>query len=1177
MSPFEALDNFLPAGTLKFLLSGDSCLKAWKPRIASDGWYFFPGHGILNDFIVDENTSDEDHDASDLVLLLDVLIEHHFIAATCFIGLPGHTLYVRVYLIPFDLANVQGQLRMRDETSVLSPSRPRLKLLLSRICQGSQKWEGQPSTKRQSLLAETVDNRSMIDLYAALPSPVGVPEYFLREVPGMRSILYTYQARTVSAMMAREVRKDTVPDPVYIPIKGIDGGIFHLQPTTMEILRECPRVEQARGGILCEELGTGKTVMMLALILATLDHLPEPEENPFDYRPVMTPLSFRYFPTADCETARRRIAQGNKMKKYKGPASSSRIPSLVEILLHQCRVQPAKLQLRTFQEPLEQHGLWKYLKFNTPFYHHFDVQQETSRPRRGQVDVGPKVMYLSAATLIIVPPNLLAQWVSEITKHCHDILRILEVRKDTPLPHPSDIASQYDIVLMTYARFNHEEKYINTSRLFSWTTCTCPGYQGSRVPRCRCNYDPKKSKASPLLQIRWKRLIVDEGHVAGNARTSFSSLIKMLSVERKWIVTGTPTTNLLGLKLGEGSELRYPEADDNDNEADDQVARTWTPTDRSDLVKLSTMITQFLEIPQFATQLQFFDSYIIKPLMDPSGPRPGAIQVLMQLMSAHMVRHRIEDVEKDVLLPFMNQETVLLHLDPYALKTYNIMQAVIAVNAIDSQRVGQDYLFHAQADPTHLLNVYRALFWHVDSERLFNLHEIVENADKSIRTAEERNNSPQDIELMRKSLEHARSALNDPVWVALQGHPYIHHRVYHMPLSIVETWSRLPPNTSPAAFVDPERLGSLRAFIRKRPLSRQDNVISYGKEVAAEEKQRIAFNLAHIRPRKGKKHDKKDPKTSLKEFGAVRTTDSAEKREEMRRELLAAQARLEAFLEDDNEDNHSGNHARQAVATSPARYTVATKLLSSSPVANVRIGNSTSSKLDYILEEVRRYSPTEKFLIFSKSPLTLQYVAEGLTLIETKFLLTTQAAGVSTEQRQQMVTTFETSDLYRVFLLELKHGARGLNLVAASRVIFCEPVWQADVETQAIKRVHRIGQKRPVTVKTLAIRETSEEVMVTRREALKSSAQKQPKLTDDRRMRDFIQNPAFLQPAPDVPGTSALDLPLFGELPGRQASAAPGSTGAAAVHVEVLAGRSDAETGEPPQKRRRGVRFADAP
>ena len=99
------------------------------------------------------------------------------------------------------------------------------------------------------------DNRSLLDIYNDLPSPN--PERLIEDIPGLGSTLYGYQRRTVSAMAAREAFRGSVPDPLYLPIKGMDGKTFYILPSTMEIVSECPRISSVRGGILCEELGQG--------------------------------------------------------------------------------------------------------------------------------------------------------------------------------------------------------------------------------------------------------------------------------------------------------------------------------------------------------------------------------------------------------------------------------------------------------------------------------------------------------------------------------------------------------------------------------------------------------------------------------------------------------------------------------------------------------------------------------------------------------------------------------------------------------------------------------------------------------------------------------------------------------------------------------------------------------
>ncbi|MDQ7090265.1 MAG: SNF2-related protein [Methylococcales bacterium] len=80
-------------------------------------------------------------------------------------------------------------------------------------------------------------------------------------------------------------------------------------------------------------------------------------------------------------------------------------------------------------------------------------------------------------------------------------------------------------------------------------------------------------------------------------------------------------------------------------------------------------------------------------------------------------------------------------------------------------------------------------------------------------------------------------------------------------------------------------------------------------------------------------------------------------------------------------------------------------------------------------------------------------------------------------KRKKAVNDFQAgeSDL---FLISLKAGGSGLNLTAADYVIHMDPWWNPAVEDQASDRVHRIGQKRPVTIYRLVAKDTIEDKIV---------------------------------------------------------------------------------------------------
>ena len=81
------------------------------------------------------------------------------------------------------------------------------------------------------------------------------------------------------------------------------------------------------------------------------------------------------------------------------------------------------------------------------------------------------------------------------------------------------------------------------------------------------------------------------------------------------------------------------------------------------------------------------------------------------------------------------------------------------------------------------------------------------------------------------------------------------------------------------------------------------------------------------------------------------------------------------------------------------------------------------------------------------------------------------------KRRVEMVQQFNAGE-GQVFLISLKAGGSGLNLVGADTVIHFDPWWNPAAEDQATDRVHRIGQKNTVTVIRMITRGSIEEQVV---------------------------------------------------------------------------------------------------
>ncbi|WP_445505690.1 SNF2 helicase associated domain-containing protein [Niallia sp. 03091] len=133
----------------------------------------------------------------------------------------------------------------------------------------------------------------------------------------------------------------------------------------------------------------------------------------------------------------------------------------------------------------------------------------------------------------------------------------------------------------------------------------------------------------------------------------------------------------------------------------------------------------------------------------------------------------------------------------------------------------------------------------------------------------------------------------------------------------------------------------------------------------------------------------------------------------------------------------------------------------------------SSAKFEQLMTMVEEAKQSKRrVLIFSQFTKMLELIGRELAIREVRFFYLD--GRTPSEERVELCRRFNIGEC-DFFLISLKAGGTGLNLMTADTVILYDSWWNPAVEEQAADRAHRIGQKNTVQVIKLVARGTIEE------------------------------------------------------------------------------------------------------
>ena len=752
---------------------------------------------------------------------------------------------------------------------------------------------------------------------------------------------------------------------------------------------------------------------------------------------------------------------------------------------------------------------------------------EAKRGRRGKLTPEGQRIRLCCATLVIVPSNLLMQWKSEIELHFEqNSLKVLYLDiQDHAMPSVCDLVL-YDIILITKQRFEREMTPTDTkeSPPKAKEDCTCPYSNG-----CHCSAHDRY--LSPLRDLHFLRIIVDEGHdfASLGGKKNVIWALQNLHVERRWCVSGTPSSGLLGVEVGVAAHETFNEGQDNEQSANQTVLEVRRKEisrlqEDKDLEKLGRIVVDFLNLRPWANLRGGEDPASWQKYIMPFGDGRRKARSLKAILESLVVRHQIQDIEADICLPPLHNRVIYLQPSWYDKISINLFLLTLTTNAVTSERVDEDYMFHPKnkRQLNQLITNLRqsGFFW-----TGFSPQDVIQTLDVCHNYLKD-NKRPQSIEkekdrvLLEQAMAMGVRALDSPSWTAfarlheigifIQGFPpkarnawsLVHRQTEDQPLIVGATQisqAQKHVNSHLYALNPADGLAQLGSSVMERAWQNAEKAASVAKD-GDNMKAKASPSKARNAPRGSRSSLAEHPKLREKStISKAKSNTSTNRGNRLQNNKQANHIN----------DNNKSAGLKSALKSSSKSDSVA-MLPSDSVVAKTRLSGTASAKLTYLLDRVVALQQEEKILIFYEGDHIAYYIAQAFELLDIRYLIYTGTLPVA--RLNAYITTFNKTETFRVMLMNVHQASHGLHIATASRVFFVNPVWQPNVEAQAIKRAHRIGQTRPVYVETLVLENTLEDKMLQRRKGMNAQEHQQAEksLLDDPIMGQIIRDAEFI-------------------------------------------------------------------